>query len=105
MAWLEVDGHAALFDTDQRINAVCQAIADRLAVHDEVFFVTKFGGVRGITFMITKHTRVTHPECRNPGTDKSLHEFLSSDAQMLSPYVTYDFLSKQFEPWDTSQMW
>lgn len=102
MAWLEVDGHAALFDTDQRINAVHQAIVDRLAVHAVVFFVTKFGVVRGITFRITKCSRVTHPECRNPAQDKELQDFLHSDEEMLSSYITFDFLAKRFEPWDTS---
>ena len=83
-----------------------RAILDRLVVHDEVFFVTKFGAVRGITFKITRESQVTHQECRNLlELDPKLHALLSSDGEMRSPYITFDFLSKKFEPWGASQMW
>ncbi|UKA70924.1 hypothetical protein [Arthrobacter sp. FW306-06-A] len=103
MAWLEVDGQHALFDTDQKINAVHQAIVDRLTAHNEVHLITKFGVVQGLTFRITKQSRVAHPGCRNPEKDKGLQKFFSSDAEMQSPYITFDFLSKRFEAWDNSR--
>jgi hypothetical protein len=40
---------------------------------------------------------------RNPEKDKGLQELFSSDAEMQSPYITFDFLSKRFEAWDSSR--
>lgn len=86
---LKWDGQHALFDTDQKINAVHQAIVDRLTAHDEVHIITKFGVVRGLTFRITEQSRVAHRGCRNPEKDKGLQEFFSSDAEMQSPLALY----------------
>jgi len=48
--------------------------------------------------------QVSHLECWNPAQDQELHGFLSNAGEMLSPYITFDFLSKSFEPWSASEM-
>jgi|GEM_PF-5784065 len=106
MAWLRIDGHAALAGKDPIINTLVKVIDARLLIHGEVFLTINCGMVRDIVqFHITRDSRVTHPESIDNSGDDETYKVIGSDSETRSPQITYDAATKTFEPWNASQMW
>jgi hypothetical protein len=65
MAWLFVDGHAAVWDDDADVQAAIGALKARLDQHTEVHLSIQSKGLKGPVFVITRNTTLSSPELNN----------------------------------------